>query len=218
MLGGDRGYLKMMTGSDQMELCEPLLNGTYAIEKTYTKPYAACRYCHPAIEASIKLGNSVNVGEIKEVAVRTYDLAVRGHDHADVKGIGSAKMSIPYGVAVGLLKGKAGLVEYNEEHVRDEAILGLAQRVHVHGDAVFSSQFPKMQTAKVTITLKNGMEIDEQVDFPKGEPENPMSDTEFEDRFMDLLDYAGRSAEEGRKIIGLCNDNASRITDVCEAI
>ena len=28
-----------------------------------------------------------------------------------------------------------------------------------------------------------------------------MSDKEFEDRFMDLLYYAGRSAEEGRKII-----------------
>ena len=72
-------------------------------------------------------------------------------------------------------------ISEKEEHVRDEAILGLAQRVHVHGDAVFSSQFPKMQTAKVTNTLKNGMEIDEQVDFPKGEPENPMSDKEFED-------------------------------------
>jgi len=218
VLGGDRGYLKMMTGSNQLSLCEPLLNGTYAIEKSYTKPYAACRYCHPAIEASIKLGNSVNVGEIGDITVRTYDLAVRGHDHSDIKGIGSAKMSIPYGVAVGLLKGKAGLLEYDEEHVRDEAILGLTQRVHVQGDAVFSAQFPKMQTAKVTITLKNGTEVDEQVDFPKGEPENPMSDKEFEDRFMDLLHYAGRSTEEGLRIIEVCNDITSCVADVCETI
>jgi 2-methylcitrate dehydratase PrpD len=66
VLGGGRGYLKMMTGSEDIELREPLLNGTYAIEKSYTKPYAACRYCHPAIEAAIKLGKQVDAQKSKK--------------------------------------------------------------------------------------------------------------------------------------------------------
>ncbi len=218
VLGGGRGYLKMMAGSEEIELCEPLLNGTYAIEKSYTKPYAACRYCHPAIETAIKLGKTVDAQKIQEIVVSTYDLAVIGHEHTDIKGTGSAKMSIPYGVAVGLLEGKAGLIEYDNEHVMNETILDLVKKVHVQTDAEFSAQFPKVQTAVVTIRLKNGKEISEQVDFPKGEPENPMSDIEFKDRFMSLLQYAGRSAAEGSRIIEMCNEESNCVTDMCEII
>jgi 2-methylcitrate dehydratase PrpD len=218
VLGGGRGYLKMMTGSEDIKLREPLLNGTYAIEKSYTKPYAACRYCHPSIEAAIKLGKTVDTLKIQEIVVNTYDLAVSGHEHTDIKGTGSAKMSIPYGVAVSLLEGKAGLFEYDEEHVMDKAILDLAKKVYVQADAEFSSQFPKEQTAVVNIKLKDGKEVSEQVDFPKGEPENPMSEIEFEERFIELLQYSGRSTSEGRKIIEMCKEESNCVTDICEII
>jgi len=214
VLGGDRGFLKMMTGSENIELCKPLLDGTYAIEKSYTKPYAACRYCHPAIEAAILLGKSADVDKIQAIVVRTYDLAVGGHDHTDIQGINSAKMSIPYGVAVGLLAGKAGLIEYDEEHVNDPAVLELAKKVKVQGDAGFSAQFPRTQSALVSIRLLNGQEISKQIDYPKGEPENPMTDEEFEERFMDLMEYGGCTTEKGRQIIEICNDLDKSAADI----
>ena len=217
-LGGSRGYLKMMTGSEEIELSEPLLNKTYAIEKSYTKPYAACRYCHPAIEAAINIGKTADTQQIQGIVVNTYDLAVRGHEHTNIKGIGSAKMSIPYGVAVGLLEGKAGLIEYDEKHIEDGAILNLVKKVHVKADDEFSAQFPKMQTAVVTVKLRDGNEASNRVDFPKGEPENPMSNKEFVERFMGLLQYAGRSMAEGRRIIEMCNDERSSVTDLCGII
>lgn len=52
-LSGERGFLKMMTGTEDIDFVEPLLDGTFAVEKAYTKPYAACRYCHPSIEAAL---------------------------------------------------------------------------------------------------------------------------------------------------------------------
>lgn len=218
VLGGERGYLKMMTGSERIELCDPLLDGTYAIEKSYTKPYTACRYCHPAIEAAIKLRKVIDVEEIEEIVVRTYDLAVRGHDHTDIKGTGSAKMSIPYGVAVGLLKGKAGLDEYDEENVTNETILDLTRQVQVLADAEFSEHFPKAQTAVVNIKLMNGKEVSQQVDYPKGEPENPMNNDEFMERFLDLLRYAGHSTGEGYRIIEMVNEESNCVTDMCKII
>ena len=90
--------------------------------------------------------------------------------------------------------------------------------MHVQADATFSAQFPKVQTATVTIKLRDGKEVTEQVDFPKGEPENPMSDKEFEERFMDLLQYAGRSTAEGRRIIEVCRGETSCVTDMCKII
>lgn len=190
---GGRGFLKMMTGREDVELKPVLLNGTYAIMKSYTKPYASCRYTHPAVEAAIRLRGKVKIEEIEEVNIRTYDLAVSGHDHTEIPGSYSAKMSIPYAAAAGLLFGKAGLQEFSEETVKSEEILNLTKRVRVTADDELSSCFPGIQAAIVTI--KTGSEeYTERVNFPKGEPENPLTEAEFRNRYDGLMAYAGVKA------------------------
>lgn len=190
-LSGERGFLKMMAGIDTVEFAKPILDGTFAVEKAYTKPYAACRYCHPSIEAAILLREDLNVDDIQKIVVKTYSLAVAKHDHTDVPVSASAKMSIPYSVAVGLLYGKAGLSEYDEEHVKNEDIKSLTKKVEVYSDDDFTAAFPKVTSALVEISTIDGKIFSEQVDFPKGEPENPMSEKEFFERFCELCDFAG---------------------------
>ena len=187
---GGRGFFKMMTGRETVELKPVLLNGSYAIMKSYTKPYASCRYTHPAVEAAIRMRDKVKPGDVEEIDIRTYDLAVSGHDHTDIPGSYSAKMSIPYATAAGLLYGKAGLREFSEEVVRGAEILALTGKVKVTADEELSRAFPGIQAAEVTIRTKNG-EYAERVDFPKGEPENPLTDEEFRSRYEDLMAYAG---------------------------
>ena len=187
---GGRGFFKMMTGKEDVELKPVLLNGTYAIMKSYTKPYASCRYTHPAVEAEIHLRPSVMVSEVEEIDIRTYDLAVSGHDHTEIPGSYSAKMSIPYATAAGLIYGKAGLQEFTEEMVKEKNIQELTKKIHVSSDDALSAVFPGIQAAVVTIKTKNG-EYTDRVDFPKGEPENPLTDEEFRSRYDGLMEYAG---------------------------
>ena len=190
-LGGNRGYLKMMTGKEDVELKPVLLNGTYAIQKSYTKPYASCRYTHPSVEAAILLRNKygLTAEEVERIDIKTYSLAVAGHDHTDIPGSYSAKMSIPYSTAAGLIYGRAGLQEFSEEKVKNSSILELTKKLHVVSDKELSDVFPGIQAAIVEITTKNGI-ISKRVDFPKGEPENPLSDEEFRLRYDELMDYA----------------------------
>lgn len=187
---GGRGFFKMMTGKEDIKLKPVLLNGTYAIMKSYTKPYASCRYTHPAVEAAIHMRANVKPEDVKKIDIRTYDLAVAGHDHTDIPGSYSAKMSIPYATAAGLIYGKAGLQEFSEEAVKGTEILNLTKKVHVTADEELSSVFPGIQAAIVTIKTKDG-EYTDRVDFPKGEPENPLDDKEFRDRYDGLMQYAG---------------------------
>ena len=187
---GGRGFLKMMTGKEDIELKPVFLNGTYAIMKSYTKPYASCRYTHPSVEAAIHLRDKVRPEDVEEIDIRTYDLAVSGHDHTDIPGSYSAKMSIPYATAAGLLYGKAGLQEFTEEAVKRAEILDLTHKVRVTSDDKLSAEFPAVQAAVVTIRTRNG-EYTDKVDFPKGEPENPLTDEEFRDRYDGLMGYAG---------------------------
>lgn len=186
---GGRGFLKMMTGCEDIELKPVLLKGTYAIMKSYTKPYASCRYTHPAVEAAIHLREKISPEQIKEICIRTYDLAVSGHDHTEIPGSYSAKMSIPYAAAVAFLYGKAGLQEFSEEAVRDEINLSLTRKIHVLPDEELSQAFPGVQAAVMTVLTDSGTWL-ERVDFPKGEPENPLSDGEFRSRYHDLMAYA----------------------------
>ena len=206
---GGRGFFKMMTGKEDMEMKPVLLNGTYAVMKSYTKPYASCRYTHPAVEAAIHMRGSINPKEVEEIDIKTYDLAVSCHDHTDIPGSYSAKMSIPYATAAGLIYGRAGLQEFSEEAVRQPAILELARKVHVTADDELSRAFPGIQAAIVTIKTKDGTFID-RVDFPKGEPENPLNDQEFRERYNGLMEYAGVLPEiSGRVYDTVYKENAT---------
>ena len=199
---GGRGFFRMMTGKEDVELKPVLLNGTYAIMKSYTKPYASCRYTHPAVEAAIHMREKVKPENVEEIDIKTYDLAVSGHDHTDIPGSYSAKMSIPYATAAGLMFGKAGLQEFTEEMVADKAILELTKKIKVEADEELSAVFPGIQAAVVTIKTKNG-EYTDRVDFPKGEPENPLTDQEFRDRYDGLMGYGRIPDEVSERVYGL---------------
>lgn len=195
-LGGYRGFFKMMTGREDIKLKPALLNETYAIMKSYTKPYASCRYTHPAVEAAINLRNqySLKTEDIKKIIIRTYDLAVAGHEHTIIAGSYSAKMSIPFSTAVGLIYGKAGLQEFSEEIVKDDKVLALTKRIHVIPDTELSQKFPAVQAAIVEIRTGDSV-FSKRIDFPKGEPENPLTAKEFFNRYTNLMNYAGIAAD-----------------------
>ena len=189
-LGGYRGFLKMMSGDEHTELKPTLLNGTYAIMKSYTKPYASCRYTHPPVEAAIHLRNQYGITPemVDKIKVETYNLAVSGHDHTDIQGAYSAKMSTPYSTAVALIYGKAGLQEFGEEVLENDTVKALTKKVKVLADDELSGIFPDKQSAILTIEA-NGKTYSERVDFPKGEPENPLNEEEFQTRYDALMAY-----------------------------
>lgn len=218
-LGGSRGFLKMMTGNAEAELKPVLLNGTYAVQKTYTKPYASCRYTHPSVEAAIlmRAEHSIKAENVESIDIKTYSLAVSGHDHTEIPGSYSAKMSIPYSTAAGLIYGKAGLKEFTDDYITNETMLNLTKKVSVEADEMLSAAFPNEQTAIVEIKTADGVYTC-RVDFPKGEPENPMGDEEFRIRYDDLMEYGGVSAANSTRVFELVYDRNSKIGDILEQL
>lgn len=214
-LGGYRGFLKMMVGDENVVIKPTMLNGTYAIMKSYTKPYASCRYTHPPVEAAIHLRNQYGITPdmVKTIIVKTYNLAVSGHDHTEVKGAYSAKMSTPYSTAVALAFGKAGLQEFEREVLEDESIKALSKKVQVVSDEELSSIFPEKQSAVVTISTMAG-DYTERVDFPKGEPENPFTEAEFIERYESLMTYGGIKKEVYKSIYEMTNVADTKVSDM----
>lgn len=214
-LGGYRGFLKMMSGNENTEIKPTMLNGTYAIMKSYTKPYASCRYTHPPVEAAIHLRNlhGLKPENVEQIKVETYNLAVSGHDHTDIKGAYSAKMSTPYSTAVAFIYGKAGLQEFSEENLKNPIVQSLTHKVEVVADDEMSRIFPEKQSAIVTIVSDKGS-FSERVDFPKGEPENPMTEEEFRGRYEDLMAYGQVSRSVFESIYAMINQPNAKVSEL----
>lgn len=201
-LGGKRGFLTVMTDEPQMHYLTDFSSCRYMIESIYMKPYAACRHCHPSIEAALNIRGKkgFDINAVESIHVDTYKLAVEGHDHTKIKGVNSAKMSIPYSLSVALCTGKAGLGEFEEGVIADSQVLGIAQKVSVSAEDDLSALCPQKRVAIVKIKTVDG-EFVERVDYPKGEPENPLSQEELEEKFRGLAMYGGLTVEECDAVI-----------------
>lgn len=193
ILGGNRGFFKATAKDVKEQYIRDGFEGSYAIELIYRKPYAACRHCHAAIEAAINVEylNQISVKSIETIKIETYNLAVHGHDHKDVKGPSSAKMSIPYSVAVGVVYGKADYEQFTSDYIEDSDIIDIMNKIEVLESEELSALVPEKRGAIATI-VADGKSFSHRVDYPKGEPENPIEIKELEQKYYSLVKASGR--------------------------
>lgn len=186
MLGGERGFLKLFCDEGNPERAvEP--QDYFEIERIYVKPYAACRHCHSAIEAALCLRTGMELAEIKNIEIETYALAMKGHDHTEINGVSSAKLSMPYSVAVALCLGRADVSAFSVENISRNDIIDLMQRIRVVENVEFTSQSSKKRISKVRIFFNDGTVKECQIDYAKGDPENPMSRDDIRNKALELL-------------------------------
>ena len=191
-LGGKRGFLNAVSDSVKMEYLTEFKKNYFYIDTIYNKPYASCRHTHPSIEAAmqIRLQKGFVLDDIESISVDTYKLAVNGHDHTEIKGVNSAKMSIPYSLSVALVTGKAGLNEYSEKMVQEPKILEIASKISVQAVEELTELCPQKRVAVVNVNTKSGM-FTSRIEYPKGEPENPLTKEEFQQKIEGPMLFAG---------------------------
>ena len=200
-LDGDTGFLKMMSSSYNEDILTGERDYLY-LEKIYQKPYASCRHTHPEIEACFKIRENAgfSLEQVDSVKVTTYKGVIGKHDFKDIHGESSARMSIPFSVAVALATGKAGIAEFEEPYVSDSALLDLTRRVDIVPSEELSQLVPDKRVAIVEVTMRDGNQYVETVEYPKGEPENPLSDAENYAKFLSLATHAGLTEEKAEGI------------------
>jgi 2-methylcitrate dehydratase PrpD len=96
--------------------------------------------------------------------------------------------------------GKAGIDEYSMSVLEREEVQVLARKVTAQVSDLYTQQFPKKSPAKLEMTLKNGRQIERIVEYPKGEPDFPLSDDELTQKFQDLAVFSGMPLERAQEI------------------
>ena len=200
-LSGDAGFLGMMCDAYNPE---KLLGewDSLAIEKVYLKPYASCRHTHPEIEAAFSIRDieGFDADKVSSIHVKTYKGVIGKHDGNSIFGEASARMSIPYSLAVALVTGKAGIAEFTNGYIQNPLIQRLTKMVIVEGDEELSKLVPDLRVAIVTVEQTDGKSFTKRVDYPKGEPENPLVNDELLSKYMSMTSYAGISEEKATSV------------------
>ena len=204
VLGGKRGLFAAMCADIDEAKLVGATGGPYAVQTIYRKPYAACRHCHAAIEAAMTAARDGRISneDIEAIVVETYDLAVGGHDHTDIQGPSSAKMSIPYSVAAALVFGAADYQQFESDCLADERVRALTKKVSVEESAELSALVPAKRAAIVRIAAA-GEQTAARIDYPRGEPENPLTVEELNGKFASLLAAAGEDGAYADELLEL---------------
>lgn len=190
-LGGETGFFKMMADAyDERRLLD--WDGIFAVEKVYLKPYASCRHTHPEIEAAftIRTQEGFDIEKVCNIKVTTYKGVLGKHDFNTVYGESSARMSIPYSLAVALCTGKAGIEEFTDKYIQDPLVQKLTKMVEIEGDEELSKLVPDKRVAVVVVLQDDGKTFMSRVEYPKGEPENPLREDELSAKFSSMTCHA----------------------------
>jgi 2-methylcitrate dehydratase PrpD len=93
----------------------------------------------------------------------------------------AAKFSLPFSIAVMLIRGKAGLEEFSDDAIRDPEILNLASKVRYQLDPTID--YPRHFSGHVKIRLADGTTLEENQPHPRGGLEFPLPPEEIEAKF-----------------------------------
>ncbi len=110
----------------------------------------------------------------------------------------AAKFSIPYAIAVALLRDNAGLGEYTDAWVSDTELLRLMSKVNYTVDP--ANPYPKQFTGHVKVTLTDGTVHEHRQGFFKGGVDNPMSDADLRHKFMANCAHGGLAAGQAQAL------------------
>ncbi len=168
-----------------------------AILSAYFKPYAVCRWAHPSVDALLALvaQHGLHEDEIEGIRVETFYEVTRLVNYSPVNTI-AAQYSIPFALALALRFGKIGPEDVSEANLTDARLLALARQVEVVVDPEINSQFPAKTMARVIVSTCRG-QVESFVEYPRGNPENSLSDDELAAKFRSLAaGIAGREVAE----------------------
>ncbi len=112
----------------------------------------------------------------------------------------TADHSLPFVIAAALVDRQVTPLQFTPEKISDPLIRAQLKKVEVVADPEIEKVFPELQRVVVTIHTTDGRELTRRLDYPKGDPRNPLSDGELEEKF-EALAGSVLSPEARRRVI-----------------
>lgn len=176
------------------------LSASLTVLGTYHKIHASCRHTHGAVDAAREIMKGRDPKKVAHVCIRMYEQGIKGHDHTVVESAVSGKMSVPFAVAMAIVKDSVGFSDFTPENIQNSEIRRICSAAEVICDEVLTAQAPGIREQIVRIDFTDGESIEKSVKYPKGEPEYPLTDEDIIRKVKDLA-QCGSVPEETADLI-----------------
>jgi 2-methylcitrate dehydratase PrpD len=181
---GRRGYWTTLSSRVDPDAATRELGETWELRRDGLKPYACGVVSHPTIDAVRHLKQLAGVAPeaIEEIhaEVNPYVLELMGKREPTV-GL-EGKFSIYHCAAIGYIDGTARVRQFSDEAVRRPEVVALRGKVRAETNEELATS-----AAKVRLIAADGASWEDHVAAATGTPDNPMSDAEVIDKFLDLV-------------------------------
>ncbi len=150
------------------------------------KMYASCRHTHPAVEGAIQIKkqNNFDIDDIKNIKVEIYSQALDLLEGVEANTPYAAKFNLPFCIASSLINGELGPHQFTEKTIQNKRIHALAKKISFNVNQSLDKYYPKKWPSNIHLNLKNGQKISENILYPLGDPENPVNNTQIQEKFL----------------------------------
>jgi 2-methylcitrate dehydratase PrpD len=188
ILDGERGFGAAMAQNPDWRAAADDLGRSYTILRTTLKAHAACGHAHAAIDGilALKDEHALAPESVATIRVGTYAKALEITGNKAPRTAFEAKFSLPYCVSVALLTGRVRLDAFSKERLADGRLRALMDKVELRVEPEIEAAFPGHRAATVEIGTVDGRRFTHHAPTRKGDPDNPLSDGELEDKFREL--------------------------------
>lgn len=188
ILEGERGFFNAMAGTYDEHRITDRLGEHFKIVENSFKIHASCRHTHPAIDLALRLREErgIRPEDIHRIRVRGYRAVAEITDNPNPQTVYASKFSCQFCVALAFVKGTAGLAAFDEQTLWDRDIRSLMERVEVIVDPQIDAAYPEKWGTVLEVETKRKETLRLSTDYPKGDPENPVTWEELVNKFREL--------------------------------
>jgi len=152
-----------------------------------TKLYPSCGYIHRAVDGVLALRAEHNIGP-DEVVGGTVTIPGRNTEILQFsvpRTPMQARFSMHYSIAVALCFGKVGISDFKEPALERTEVRTLLSRVRLEGHPITpaSTDLNSLELDVVELHLDNGKTLTKSIEYPRGSPQNPISNEALINKF-----------------------------------
>jgi len=167
------------------------LGNKYKIMECSMKAFPTEALTHTHLSTTLKVvkSNNITYDQIEEVTLTTIaracDILFDPHKYRP-ESRETADHSLPYCVAACLVDHEITTQSFSEEKLKDKRIWEVIDKIKGEASEEFEQMFPEKQPSKVVIKTKDGKEYSEYLEYPKGDPREPMTEDDLTSKFNGL--------------------------------
>jgi 2-methylcitrate dehydratase len=204
VIDGKEGLVQCMGPEWKLEILEEGLGDGYRITQCGMKAFPTEALTHAPISCTLDIikENDLAPEEVEKVHIRSLARAadiLADPSKYDPRSKETADHSLPYVIAAAVAERQVTPLQFTDEKIMDPKIRAQLDKVEVVADPEIEALFPELQRVIVKIVTTDGRELSKQIDYPKGDPRNPLTDQEIEEKF-DALAEAVMSAERRQQL------------------